>query len=40
MADTSKLAQGKRLKRARELKYRHATDAAEALGLPEQTYLP
>lgn len=40
MSNTTKEAQGERLKRARELKYEHAVDAAEALGLPVQTYLP
>lgn len=40
MGDTSKQAQARRLKQARLLRYEHGTDAAEALGLNRQTYLP
>ena len=40
MGDSSKEAQGKRLKRAREARYGTAREAAAALGLAEQTYMP
>lgn len=40
MENSTKEARAGRLKQARELRYAHATEAASALGLPEQTYLP
>lgn len=40
MGDSSKEAQGERLKQARELRFETAREAAEALRLPEQTYMP
>lgn len=40
MGDSTKEAQGARLKKARETRFGTAREAAEALGLAEQTYMP